>query len=76
MKKGGQLFKFAIDSLLFFSMLLLLANCKPKEPEPEFLLRTALLVKEDHTWYKAFAYFGELLEERSNGRIKVELYPS
>ena len=76
MEKGGQLLKFTINSLLFFLMLMLLVNCKPKEPKPEFLLRTALLVKEDHTWYKAFAYFGEILEERTNGRIKVELYPS
>jgi len=51
-------------------------SCKPAQKEPEFLLRTALLVNEDHTWYRAFAYFGEILEERSKGRIKVELYPS
>ena len=56
-------------------LFLVLGSCSPKE-EPEFLLRTALLVNEDHTWFKAFAYFGEILEERSEGRIKVELYPS
>lgn len=59
--------------LLIF--LFLQYNCKTKE-EPEFLFKTALLVNENHTWYKAFAYFGEILEQRSNGRIKVELYPS
>ncbi|CAM3397143.1 TRAP transporter substrate-binding protein [Zobellia roscoffensis] len=51
-------------------------SCKPSEAEPEFLLRTALLVNEEHTWYKAFVYFGEILEERTKGRIKVEVYPS
>ncbi|MBU2947998.1 TRAP transporter substrate-binding protein [Zobellia uliginosa] len=51
-------------------------SCKPEKAEPEFILRTALLVNEEHTWYKAFYYFGEILEERSKGRIKVEVYPS
>ncbi|MGI9549878.1 MAG: TRAP transporter substrate-binding protein DctP, partial [Aurantibacter sp.] len=78
MDKGARWEKFTAKSLLLllaFAFLLLL-NCKPVKGEPEFLLRTALLVKEDHTWYQAFAYFGEILEERSNGRIKVQLYPS
>lgn len=76
MEKRGHLIQFVSSwSLLLFAIVILL-NCQQKEPEPEFLLRTALLVKEDHTWYKAFAYFGEILEERSKGRIKVELYPS
>ncbi len=61
---------------MLLSTFALLLNCKSKAPEPEFLLRTALLVKEDHTWYKAFAYFKEILEERSKGRIKMQLYPS
>ena len=56
-------------------LFLVLSGCSPKE-EPEFLLRTALLVNEEHTWFKAFAYFGEILEERSEGRIKVDLYPA
>jgi len=35
-----------------------------------------MLVKENHTWYKAFKYFGELLSKRSGGRIKLQVYPS
>ncbi|MCL4143265.1 UNVERIFIED_CONTAM: hypothetical protein GTU68_024293 [Idotea baltica] len=35
-----------------------------------------MLVNEDHTWFKSFVYFGEILEERSEGRMKVEVYPS
>ncbi|WKX78188.1 TRAP transporter substrate-binding protein [Zobellia laminariae] len=62
--------------ILCFFILLSLSGCKPVQAEPEFLLRTALLVNEEHTWYKAFVYFGEILEERSKGRIKVEVYPS
>ncbi|TMU57345.1 TRAP transporter substrate-binding protein [Flagellimonas algicola] len=54
---------------------LVLVQCKTVS-EPEFLFRAALLPSEDHTWTKAFVYFGEILEERSNGRMKVEVYPS
>ncbi len=76
MGKIGQLAKLTAKAFLLLLTFFLLLNCKSKEPEPEFLLRTALLVKEDHTWYKAFAYFKEILEERSKGRIKMQLYPS
>jgi len=73
MDKGAN---FNTKWLLLLLVFLLLLNCKPQKGEPEFLFKTALLVKEDHTWYQAFAHFGEILEERSNGRIMVELYPS
>ncbi|MBB4077963.1 tripartite ATP-independent transporter DctP family solute receptor [Lewinella aquimaris] len=43
---------------------------------PEFLLRASLLVAEDHTWFRAFQHFGELLDERSGGRIHLQTYPS
>lgn len=33
-------------------------------------------MNEHHTWFKAFEYFGKLVEERSGGRIRVEVYPS
>ena len=58
--------------------LLLVAGlaCRPAEPQPEVLLRASLLVNEGHTWYRAFAYFGEQLAERSGGRIRLETYPS
>ena len=66
-------------TLLSFPLILLLllsGGCRRSEREPEFLLRASLLVAEDHTWYRAFAYFGEILEERSGGRIVLETYPS
>jgi len=50
-------------------------SCKSAD-EPEVLLRASLLVSEDHSWFKAFDYFGEILEERSEGRIKLQTYPS
>ena len=62
---------------LTLSLLLLLNyGCRPAEREPEILLRASLLVAEDHTWFRAFEYFGEILEERSEGRIVLQTYPS
>lgn len=76
MNRKGQWARFTAKSLLLLSAFLIILSCKSKEAKPEFLFRTAIIVKEDHTWYKAFAYFKEILEERSNGRIEVQLYPS
>lgn len=63
---------------VFLTLLILLfGSCsRDADPAPEILLRASILVAEDHTWYKAFAYFGEQLEERSNGRIQLQTYPS
>ncbi|MFY0651803.1 MAG: TRAP transporter substrate-binding protein [Cyclobacteriaceae bacterium] len=59
----------------FLFVLLFMAQCQSKK-EPEFLLRAGHLVNEDHTWFKAFEYFSQLVEERSGGRVKVENYHS
>ncbi|WP_149274275.1 TRAP transporter substrate-binding protein [Pareuzebyella sediminis] len=76
----GSAKRYGITNLLGFGLIIYfffaLNACKTREKEPEVLLRAALLVKEDHTWYKGFAYFKEIMEERSNGRVKVEIYPS
>ncbi len=44
--------------------------------EPKFLLRASVIVAEDHTWFRALEHFGELLDERSEGRIRLQTYPS
>ncbi|WP_344788389.1 TRAP transporter substrate-binding protein [Postechiella marina] len=69
-------------SFTTFTMLLacflcgsLFFGCKQKE-KPEFLFRASLIVNENHTWFQAFEYFGQTLEERSNGRMKLQVYPS
>lgn len=66
--------KKVLNSFLVVSMLLLVA-CKPTN-EPEFLFRASHLVNESHSWYQAFEYFAKILAERSDGRIKLENYPS
>lgn len=75
LKNSYKIRGFATPVLLLIVMTVLF-SCKPKEEGPEFLFRAGLLVKEDHTWFKAFDYFKEILEQRSHGRIKVEVYPS
>lgn len=49
--------------------------CRDKDA-PEYLFRVSLWANEAHTWYKAFLYFDTLLQERSDGKIKLEIYPS
>ena len=58
------------------ALLLLTTACGPAGPAPEVRLRASLLTAEDHTWFRAFEHFGQLLAERSGGRILLETYPS
>ena len=37
---------------------------------------SSLLMNEYHAWYKAFEYFGKRIEEESNGKLALEVYPS
>ena len=55
---------------------MLLTQCKEKQAPPAHLFRASLLVNENHTWFKAFEYFAKILDERSQGRIKLEVYHS
>ena len=61
--------------LAIFLSLWIFYGCTP-EKKPDYLLRASLLTNENHTWYKAFEHFGELLFERSKGRIQLEVYHS
>lgn len=71
--KKAILYFFNILKCIF--LCLILVQCGSKK-EPEFLLRSSHLVNDQHTWFKAFEYFSEILEERSNGRIILENYSS
>ncbi|MGY3794427.1 TRAP transporter substrate-binding protein [Aquimarina sp. 433] len=55
--------------------LFILSGCTA-EKKPEFLIRASLLVGEEHTWFKAFKFFEEILRERSDGRIILHSYHS
>ncbi|XOV93764.1 MAG: TRAP transporter substrate-binding protein [Bacteroidota bacterium] len=57
----------------FFLLIILVAGCK-SEDDPEVLLRASLITNEDHAWSRAFEFFSDRLEEKSNGRIRLEVY--
>lgn len=59
----------------FLCLLFLMTQCR-HSAQSEFLFRSALWSNENHTWYQAFQFFDSLLQVRSQGRIKVEVYPS
>ncbi|PKA99730.1 tripartite ATP-independent transporter DctP family solute receptor [Flavobacteriaceae bacterium MAR_2009_75] len=61
--------------LLISSLMLGLFCCKNPKSE-KIILKASHLVNEQHTWYKAFEYFGKILEERSNGRLLLQNYHS
>ncbi len=74
MKKINSLF---YKCILYTLICIIAIHCKPKQnQEPEFTLRASHLVNDQHTWFKAFEYFGEILKERSNGRIVLQNYHS
>lgn len=62
---------------LLFTLLISSLGCgRTEEAAPEVRLRASLLVNEEHTWFRAFRYFEEILAERSGGRIQLQTYPS
>lgn len=61
--------------LFLLGIPLLFLQCQPKQPDT-YLFRVSLWANESHNWFKAFDYFSTIVEERSDGRIKVEVYPS
>jgi tripartite ATP-independent transporter DctP family solute receptor len=74
-----QILELIRNTILTYVLIIVIATlgiqCE-KENEPEFLLHASHLVSENHTWYKSFEYFAEILEDRSNGRIVVKNYHS
>ncbi|MGB5264421.1 MAG: TRAP transporter substrate-binding protein DctP, partial [Lutimonas sp.] len=50
-------------------------QCTSKK-DPVFKLRVSLWANENHTWYHAFEHFKKTVQERSDGRLRIEVYPS
>ncbi|WP_066047840.1 TRAP transporter substrate-binding protein [Robertmurraya korlensis] len=77
-------------SLLFVLCLMILGACSQqsannesnKEPEKangatnEKLMKLAVVTSEDRSLTKGLVKFGELVEDKTNGSIKVEVYPN
>jgi len=49
--------------------------CSPPE-QKVYTFRIGHVANEDHTWHQAFLYFKKILDERTQGRINVEVYPA
>ncbi|HKK10985.1 MAG TPA: TRAP transporter substrate-binding protein [Bacteroidales bacterium] len=64
----AKLFFYIAISLLF-------VQCHNAN-QPEVHLKASTLVNETHTWYVALDYFSKILHERSDGRIKLDVYHS
>lgn len=58
------------------ALLVFTLGCSPNKTSPEFIFRVSLWANEDHNWYKALDYFSKNIDERTDGRVKVEVYPS
>jgi tripartite ATP-independent transporter DctP family solute receptor len=63
-----------LESFLLLCALIPMAACKPETEHISLKLGHAL--DQSHPVHKGMVYFVELVEERSQGRIQIEIYPS
>jgi tripartite ATP-independent transporter DctP family solute receptor len=69
--------RFALFLYGSFTVLLLclFTQCKNSD-KPEVHLKASILVSDTHTWYLGLDYFSKILAERSDGRIRLDVYHS
>lgn len=75
--KRTRLFRIAISILL--SCLIFLTACSNAtkgDEEAEYVLRLGHLQTETHPYHKGALHFKKLVEERSAGRIRVDIFPA
>lgn len=53
-----------------------LAACGKIQPEAEFVMTASTTLATDHFQFRSFELFKKLVEERSNGRIEVRIFPN
>ena len=70
MKKIALLIAVALLSSLVFSTAAL------AEKKPEFTLKLGHLANTEHTWHKGSLKFAELVEQKTDGRVKVQVFPN
>jgi len=58
-----------------FILLATLYSCQQKTNDT-YVFKLGHLANEDHTWHKATVYFDSILNARTNGRVRVNVYPS
>ena len=50
------------------------SGCARKKNEQIYTFKIGHVANADHTWHKAFQYFREIVYERSEGKIIIEIY--
>jgi tripartite ATP-independent transporter DctP family solute receptor len=61
---------------IFFLSFSGITGCEESERQPVYILRAGHVANTDHTWHKALEYFSEIVLERSEGKILIEIYPN
>lgn len=73
MHLGIKCFAGRFIKVLF--IVIFLTQCKA-DKKPEVHLMASILVNDTDTWYLALDHFSKVLDERSNGRIRLDVYHS
>ena len=55
-------------------LLVVFGSCGLEEQD-KYIFRVGHVANEDHTWHQALLYFGKILDERTNGKIEIQVYP-
>jgi tripartite ATP-independent transporter DctP family solute receptor len=73
---GIDMRKFVALGVIFTVLVLLFSVNVPAQAQPQIVMRLAETHAPDYPTTKADYEFARLVEERTNGRIKIEVYPS
>jgi tripartite ATP-independent transporter DctP family solute receptor len=60
---------------MVFGISLFMSSCKTNS-EKIYVFDLGHLANEDHTWHKATVYFDSLLNVRTKGQVRVNVYPN
>lgn len=60
-------------AFLYPCIFLILFSCQ-KTPVAEYIFTFSHLANEDNTWHLAAKYFDEILNERTNGKVRVQVF--
>ena len=56
--------------------ILCFSGCHSDKNDLIFTFKIGHVANIDHTWHKAFEHFRDIIDERSNGKIIIEVYPN
>ncbi|MFJ5714207.1 DctP family TRAP transporter solute-binding subunit [Neobacillus sp. NPDC093127] len=72
--------KWSVFILIGLTCLFMISGCSSiassKGTDAEYVLRLGHLQTDTHPYHKGALKFKELVEEKSNGRIKIDIFPS